>query len=247
MADGQTLVQMVRTKYPGVYDDISDADLDSKVRTKFPGVYDDLAKPTHEPEHPAHQTSNAALKVKGATAAGNALPIVEGTLTEVATNPNVPAATAKIGRAIGGVAPIIGGAVEAGPVGALTGVAASSKGAWAGGKTGWFTGKLLQELSGYGAPVVEKVSQTLGPLIAAAEKIVGPQALLDLAQTADPHRKDIGFLGMSASGPTEMDALDAAVKQGINPAQAAAMVAKGDMQKYSKLITAYMKNRQVRP
>lgn len=46
MPDTQTLPQLVRSKYPGVYDDISDADLDAKVRAKYPGVYDDIPKPT---------------------------------------------------------------------------------------------------------------------------------------------------------------------------------------------------------
>ena len=43
MADPQTLAAMVRAKYPGVYDDLSDADLDAKVRSKYPGVYDDIS------------------------------------------------------------------------------------------------------------------------------------------------------------------------------------------------------------
>lgn len=39
---GQTLAQIVKAKYPGVYDDLSDRQLEDKVRAKFPGVYDDL-------------------------------------------------------------------------------------------------------------------------------------------------------------------------------------------------------------
>lgn len=42
MAD--TLAQKIRAKYPGTYDDLSDADLEAKVRAKFPGVYDDLPR-----------------------------------------------------------------------------------------------------------------------------------------------------------------------------------------------------------
>lgn len=33
---------MVRAKYPGAYDDLSDQDLEKSVRSKYPGVYDDL-------------------------------------------------------------------------------------------------------------------------------------------------------------------------------------------------------------
>lgn len=51
-----TLAQKVRAKYPGVYDDLSDADLEAKVRAKFPGVYDDIpssAKAATQPRKPA--------------------------------------------------------------------------------------------------------------------------------------------------------------------------------------------------
>lgn len=39
-----TLAQKIRSKYPGVYDDLSDADLEAKVTAKYPGVYDDIPK-----------------------------------------------------------------------------------------------------------------------------------------------------------------------------------------------------------
>lgn len=42
MPDAQTLAQAVKTKYPGVYDDIPDAELETKVKEKYPGVYDDF-------------------------------------------------------------------------------------------------------------------------------------------------------------------------------------------------------------
>ncbi len=45
MPEPQTLVERVRAKYPGAYDDLSDTELDAKVRAKYPGVYDDLPKP----------------------------------------------------------------------------------------------------------------------------------------------------------------------------------------------------------
>ena len=38
----QTLAQMVRAKYPGAYDDLSDQALEQQVKAKFPGVYDDI-------------------------------------------------------------------------------------------------------------------------------------------------------------------------------------------------------------
>lgn len=42
----QTLAQMIKAKYPGVYDDMPDADLETKVKAKYPGVYDDLPTTT---------------------------------------------------------------------------------------------------------------------------------------------------------------------------------------------------------
>lgn len=40
----QTLAQLVRAKYPGAYDDMSDQQLEASVTAKFPGVYDDIPK-----------------------------------------------------------------------------------------------------------------------------------------------------------------------------------------------------------
>lgn len=121
--------------------------------------------------------------------------------TEFATNPSVPKTSAAIGRVIGGVAPVIAGAAEGGPVGALVGVAASSKGAWAGGKTGWFTGKLAQNMSAPVASALQKVT----PYLQAVSTVSGAQGALDLAQMAEPSRKDIGFLGLSIEQPRSTD------------------------------------------
>lgn len=47
--DEKTLAQRVKEKYPGVYDDMSDADLETKVLAAHPGVYDDLPRTTARP------------------------------------------------------------------------------------------------------------------------------------------------------------------------------------------------------
>jgi hypothetical protein len=57
----QTLPEMVRSKYPGVYDDISDVELDAKVRAKYPGQYDDLPSPAVTSTKPEAKMS-AAIK-----------------------------------------------------------------------------------------------------------------------------------------------------------------------------------------
>jgi hypothetical protein len=143
------------------------------------------------PPAPTQPGSKAALTL----ATGRAVPALTSAADELATNPNVPKIAAKAGRVIGGLAPIVAGAKEGGPVGAMVGVAMSSKGAWAGGKTGWFTGKLAQSVA---APVA-KILETTLPYARAISNAAGPQGILDLAQMADPERQDIGFLGAGKS------------------------------------------------
>lgn len=112
---------------------------------------------------------DASIPIAGLSVAGasKAVPALARGAMELATNPNVPKASAAVGRVLGGVAPVVGGFAEGGPVGGLVGLAAAAKGAWVGGKTGWFTGKLLQNLS---APAA-KVLTTIAPY---AELVSGP-------------------------------------------------------------------------
>lgn len=49
----QTLAQTVRAKYPGQYDDLSDADLEAKIDAKFPGAYNDIPRSGKAPAGPA--------------------------------------------------------------------------------------------------------------------------------------------------------------------------------------------------
>ena len=88
------LAQLVRAKYPGVYDDLDDAALEAAVRAKYPGVYDDLVE---EPkaEHPHARVARLAgenLPAIGG-AIGSALGMVGG--------PVVSAGTAALGGAAG--------------------------------------------------------------------------------------------------------------------------------------------------
>jgi hypothetical protein len=65
----QTLAQMVRAKHPGVYDDLSDDDLESKVSAKFPGVYDDIPRTSAKTDRSAGQNlALGALKGAGSLA-----------------------------------------------------------------------------------------------------------------------------------------------------------------------------------
>lgn len=71
-----TLAQRVRAVHPGVYDDLSDSQLEAKVKAKYPGVYDDV--PTTPPVAPesrslAHRAADTVgdLVVGAAKGAAN--------------------------------------------------------------------------------------------------------------------------------------------------------------------------------
>lgn len=157
-----------------------------------------------EPQAATDAASNKPTSYGGlATAgAGKAVPALSRAAEEVATSPAVPRLAASAGRMIGAVAPV----VEAGPIGLV----ASARGAWAGGKAGWFTGKLAQNVA---APIAS-VAAKAEPYAQALSTLSGVQSLLDMAQIADPSRKDIGVLGVSlgdkrAPGDTQPAALNA--------------------------------------
>lgn len=83
----ETLAQLVRSKYPGAYDDLDDAALESKVIAAYPGVYDDLPRssgkrasapslaPFNPPRmtvRPSFQKATSAGPMVGATVGGMA-------------------------------------------------------------------------------------------------------------------------------------------------------------------------------
>lgn len=133
--------------------------------------------------------SSAAL---GMAAAGKAVPMAAQGAMELATSPAVPRVAAAVGRVAGGIAPIVGGASAGGPVGALAGVGAAAKGSWAGGKAGYFTGKLAQQVA---SPVARGL-EAVAPYAQALSSLGGIQGGLDLAQMAEPERRDIGLMGV---------------------------------------------------
>lgn len=184
------LAALVRAKHPGAYDDMDDAALESAVLAKYP-QYADLTKDTPASQHAAVAPADSSSLSLSALQKG--LPLAEEGATAFATSPNVAPAAAKIGRFVGGVAAPVSGAMYGGPAGGVIGALESAKGAWAGGKTGWFAGKLAQ---GMAMPVAKGLS-ALAPYAQTLGTLSGAQGMGDLAQMADPTRKDIGFLGMS--------------------------------------------------
>src|SRR5678816_4247307 len=96
-----TLAQKIKAKYPGTYDDIPDAELESKIIAKYPGVYDDI---------PRTQATGGAMNF--ATVNGQRVPVDDGPLDFVAgaahaLNP-VPAIST-VGKAVSAGAKVFGG------------------------------------------------------------------------------------------------------------------------------------------
>lgn len=99
------------------------------------------------------------------------VPAAANGLAEFGTSPTATKTGAAIGKAIGSVAPTIGGAIESGPLGAIAGLVAAAKGAWAGGKVGWFSAKLLQDAA---RPIATALENATGaPAAAIAQTLSG--------------------------------------------------------------------------
>lgn len=72
------LAQLVRSKYPGVYDDLSDQELEAKVTAKYPGVYDDLKTATAAPK--AQETPSTPSRLARSVGAGPAVGATVGAM-----------------------------------------------------------------------------------------------------------------------------------------------------------------------
>lgn len=179
--------------------------------------------PKQQASAPDRRGDSGGIITMGAAAA---LPAAANLAAEFATNPNVPKMAAAGGRFIGAVAPAVAGGYEYGPTGAIAGLAAAAKGAWAGGKTGWFTGKLAQNIAAPVASIMEKAV----PYASALSALFGVQGVGDLAQMAEPKRGDIGIAGIGAPGRADVQAsmmgaqIKALVSQGMAPAEASRTV-----------------------
>lgn len=53
----QTLAEMVRAKYPGAYDDLTDVELEASIDSKYPGTYADLPRSKSAPTEPPAATA----------------------------------------------------------------------------------------------------------------------------------------------------------------------------------------------
>ncbi len=168
----------------GVQQVFPDDATDDEIAAAFGG---DTSAPSVNGIGPALSTAVAA----------KAVPATANLAMRFGTNPNAPKIGAKLMKVVAGVASPIVGAIEGGPMGAAAGLYAAPKSAWAGSKVGWFGTKMLQ---GVARPIAGGLD-AIAPYAEAAGKVAGPQGLLDLAQMAEPNRKDIGFLGIGTGTP----------------------------------------------
>ncbi len=148
-----------------------------------------------EPDAPAENSKSTPSTNTGLATVLSAhlVPFVQSAIDHLATSPTVVKTGAAIGRGIG--------AVTSFPS-SVTGLGAIQRGMNAGSKAGALVTTLAQDAA---APA-SKALGSVTPYIAGALNTAGAaQGALDLAQMAEPNRKDIGVLGMGI-GPERTQA-----------------------------------------
>lgn len=100
-------------------------------------------------DHPGRTLATAALPIAGSAISKGAV--------ELATNPNVAKTAASIGRGVGAVTSL--------PTG-LAGFGSIQRGAWNGGRAGYFTGKLAQDVAGSIVNAVDKAKTAIAAGVA---------------------------------------------------------------------------------
>ncbi len=110
MPEQPSLVEAVRAKYPGVYNDLSDEALDQKVRAKYPGLYDDLAKPKETSTFVPHESPTGMRLKGGYTGPEEGAP--EGLFSRIVRGMINPSPEMQLGMDL---VPLAGAAAEAAP------------------------------------------------------------------------------------------------------------------------------------
>ena len=175
---------------------LSDDEVNARVYAGMEAAHADRFSGATPQSTPAKPSDSGALLMAGA---GAAVPAVAHGAMEIATSPTLAKTGGTIGRILGAAAPPVAGLIEGGPVGMLAGLLGASKGSWLGGHTGYFSGRLLQDAA---APV-SRVLNAVGPYTQALRTGSGAQGVLDLAQMAEPKRRDIGVMGVGTSPTAE--------------------------------------------
>ncbi len=164
--------------------------IDAKIQALInAGASDDeivsLMKEAHAA--PAAPSTNTAL---GLSAAGAVVPAVQRGVEEVATHPSLVDAAGGLGRLFGGKT----GLVKGGYLGMK-----------AGEPVGEAVGRGSAALAQAGAGTMANALSKLAPYAQSLSTLGAAQAPLDLAQMAEPNRKDIGFLGISGDSRSEAE------------------------------------------
>ncbi len=160
--------------------------------------------PTDEEKAAIFRTAGVDIALKDeAQGSGGGLPMfaaakavkpVADALYELGSNPDA-------GKALGNLvknATTLGGVVHGAATLNPAEVIAAPKVGWAAGRGGYWLGKNAQSVI---QPVATALDASAKPIASALTKASGAQGLLDLAQMAEPTRKDIGTLGVTLGDP----------------------------------------------
>lgn len=134
---------------------------------------------------PEGQGDSGALAMR---AAAGAAPTMTRVLEEVATNPSLVRGSKAGGEIVGGVT----GLIKGGPMGAAVGMAGGEKAG----------GVLAAAAQRVASPVATLLAKA-APYAQALSTASGAQGALDLAQMAEPNRKDIGTFGVTVGDPKD--------------------------------------------
>lgn len=209
--------------------------------------------PVAEPAMAASHDQPLAGDTKGGltmAALSKLTPAAAWELMRFGTSPTA----AKTGGAIANAATTLAAAGHGLMTGNPSQVVAAPMEGWAAGKGGYWGTKALQGVARPVAVALEKAAS----VAEAVAKLGGVQGALDLAQMAEPGRKDIGFLGIGPS--VKADAITPAQQAEMyakavtqlmadgttSPNKAAAIIAQGNPKKFGDVMTAYMQSRQVK-
>lgn len=187
----ETLAQLVRKRFPGSYDDLSDQELEQRVAAKFPGVYDDIPRTSESGKAMAPESRRQAEFMAGSKVAsrpyeepstgGRVLGDVIGAGTAAALGGTMLGAAGAMGGRVAGAlraSPAATGAVVAAAPDLLQGDlqgAAVSAGLGALGVKG-AKGAYGKVVDAVAESVAAKVATKAAPAVAAAAKAASPGA-----------------------------------------------------------------------
>lgn len=149
---------------------------------------------TTPPPKPEKPNDSGSIAMRGAAASVS--PMATG-LETLAISPTAAKTIGAVARA----STTIGGIVHGVATGNAPEVIMSPIAGWQAGKGGYWLGKGMQAVAG----PVATAARSVAPYAQAVSTLAGAQGVNDLAQMAEPERKDIGFLGAVRNAPSDPD------------------------------------------